>query len=121
MAARKTRTKRELDRDERRRLAHADFHRVPAPEGAALMPRAGSLKSAALSVLYATRESLPTREVGRRIKTLVWAPPGWTNRRLATVLGEMAERDHLIAHGEPVRRAAGEGGPLHRKTWTWRS
>ncbi len=89
------------------------------------MPRAGSLKSAALFVLYATRESattreVTTREVGRRVKALSWAPVGWSDRRLATVLGEMVEKDRLIAHGEPVRRAPGEGGPLRRKTWTWK-
>lgn len=107
--------------DKRKSQAHAAFHMVPPPSGAMMMPRAGSLKSAALFVLYKARKAATTREVGKRIKTLAWAPVGWSDRRLATVLGEMTEKDGLIESGDPVRRVKGEGGPLHRKTWRWKS
>jgi len=108
---------------ERKVRARAALHTIPIPKAATLLPRPGGLKSAALWVIFSLREAdkaVTTREVGRRIKALSWAPVGWSDRRLATILCEMAEKDRLIGVGKPTLRGRNEGGPTRRKTWVWK-
>jgi len=104
---------------EKRSLAKRALDRVLPEEARASLrsiPRAGSLKSAVLVVLSASRRPLTTKEVGSRIEDLSWAPSWCGLRRLATVLGEL-RRDKLVASGPHAARTPGESGPLQRKTW----
>jgi hypothetical protein len=114
----KTKTRAKLSEADRGKLARKTFAHVPIPRRATVLPRAGSLRSVALFVLWSTRRALTAEEIGQRARKLTWAPPLGSARRLLTVLGEL-RTGKLITNGPDVERK-GDSGPLNRKTWIWK-